>query len=80
MFTENLKKCGRPEGGGGSGKSDKCGQGGEGGSKMGKFLRTSLMYDPLTIAFSDYHHHNTEFTLQPQGGAPRDQHGPLAAK
>ena len=39
-------ECGRPGGGGSSVISDTPGRGGEGGSKKGKFLRTSFMDDP----------------------------------
>ena len=42
-----ILKCGRPGGGGGSSViSDTPGRGGEGGSKKGKFLRTSFMDGP----------------------------------
>ena len=44
-----MLRCGRPGGGGGgvSVISDTPGRGGEGGSKKGKFLRTSFMDGPL---------------------------------
>ena len=40
-------KCGRPGGGGSPVILDTPGRGGEGGSKKGKFLRTSFVDGPL---------------------------------
>ena len=42
-----ILRCGRPGGGGWPVISDTPGRGGEGGSKKGKFLRTSFMDGPL---------------------------------
>ena len=50
---QNILKCGRPGGGGWSVISDTPGRGGEGGSKKGKFLRTSFMDGPLVLLTND---------------------------
>ena len=53
LKLQKILRCGRPGGGGGcSVISDTPGRGGEGGSKKGKFLRTSFMDGPLCTSFS----------------------------
>ena len=48
MKSQKILICGRP-GGGWSVISDTPGRGGEGGSKKGRFLRTSFMDGPLGV-------------------------------
>ena len=61
LKLRKILRCGRPGGGGGlSVISDTPGRGGEGGSKKGKFLRTSFMDGPLFSVLCAKIQHSTQ--------------------